>query len=238
MSSIMPTDAVWWQLFTLFTSVGILLAGTVTLIFIYLIYRYGIKRGKVDEDFEDLEPGRVYVETPARGISKVMLLFTGLIVLSLIVSTFDETIYLERPPAEDALVIWVVGFQFGWEFRYNVDGQEITTIGAFVVPTDTLIEFKVTSRDVFHSFGFPEFKNKIDAIPGIVNSMWIKTPKEPGVYTAYCYELCGIGHSLMTADMIVVDSEEFYKAYNAGPQEFQAFLNQVISEYRASKSQG
>ncbi len=232
MVEVLSTDAIWWSLFTMFTAAGLILAGTVTLIFLYLIYRYRVKGS---EDKDELEPGRIYVETPAKGSSRLLLVFTGIIVLSLIVATFDETIYLERTPSEEAFVIWVTGFQFGWQFDYNVDGETITTIGAVVVPSDTVIEFKVTSRDVFHTFGFAEFKVKIDALPGIVNSMWIKTPEEPGeVYKAYCYELCGIGHSLMVADMIVVDKNEFFQAYEAGPQEFRNFINQVISEYRAS----
>ena len=233
MVEVASTDAVWWSLFTLFTAAGLLLAGTVTLIFFYLIYKYRYKPGSgADEGREEIKPGRIYVETPARGSSRLLLLFTGIIVMSLIVATFDETIYLERTPVDDAFVVWVTGFQFGWEFEYMVDGQTLRYINYLVLPTDTVVEFKVTSRDVFHTFGFAEFKTKIDAIPGVVNSMWIKTPDEPGVYKAYCYELCGVGHSLMVGEVIIVDKDEFFRAYEAGPEAFKQFVDNVIAEYR------
>jgi len=35
------------------------------------------------------------------------------------------------------------------------------------------------------------------------NVIWIE-PTEPGTYTIQCYELCGIGHSLMVATLRVV----------------------------------
>ena len=233
---ITPTDAVWWYLFRLFTAVGLVVAGGVTLFYIYTLFRYRSK-----EKPEDLGavPGegaegerRILVETKPRGVTKVILLMTGLVVFTLIVTTIDETIYLEFTPTEDAFPVWVTGFQFGWRFEYEVDGETVTTNGYVVLPTDTVIEFKVTSIDVFHTFGAPEFKVKIDAIPGILNTMWVKTPPEPTVFTAFCYELCGVGHSFMTAKVIVVDKEEFFEAYNAGPEEFRAFLEEVASQYR------
>ena len=90
----------------------------------------------------------------------------------------------------------------------------------------------MTSRDVFHTFGAAEFKVKVDAIPGILNTMWTKTPPEPSVFTAYCYELCGVGHSFMTAKVIVVDKDEFFQAYNAGPEKFKAYIEEVAAKYR------
>ncbi|BAN90027.1 cytochrome c oxidase (aa3-type) subunit II [Aeropyrum camini SY1 = JCM 12091] len=232
---IIPTEAIWWRLFLLFTVVGVLAAGTVTVFFIYTLFKYR-SSGQTTGGGESAA-GRIYrimVESPVSGKSKYLLFVTGLIVMGLIVTTIDETLYLEKsPPVEDALVVMVVGFQFGWQFEYSVDGETVTTINYLVVPSDTLVEFRVTSRDVFHAFGIPEFKNKIDAIPGILNSMWIKTPDEPGkVYNAYCYELCGIGHSLMVGKVIVVDKTKFYNAYNSGPDVFREYVNSVISNYK------
>ncbi|MCE4615812.1 MAG: cytochrome c oxidase subunit II [Aeropyrum sp.] len=238
---ILPTQAVWWELFLLFTAVGIIVAGSVTAFFIYNLIKYRAK-GRVDESPAEAEKGkfRIMVESSISGKSKYLLFVTGIIVFILIVATIDETLYLEfTPPADEAVVIMVIGFQFGWQFEYSVGGETIKTINYVVLPTDTLIEFKVTSRDVFHAFGIPEFKNKIDAIPGILNSMWITTPEEPGiVYNAYCYELCGAGHSLMVGKVIIVDKEEFFEAYNAGPEVFGEYVNSVISQYRQGGALG
>lgn len=230
-SNVVPTDVVWWELFLLFTAVGVLLAGGVTILFLYILVKYRSSSHSQSED--SIKPGFIYVETPVKGVSKVILAITGLIVFGLIVSTIDETLYLEyTPPSDEALVIWVTGVQFAWKFKYAIDNTTVDApINYLVLPTDTLVEFKVVSEDVFHTFGIPETKVKIDAIPGIVNTMWIVTPKEPTVYKGYCYELCGAGHSLMVADIIIVDKERFYDAYDKGPEEFLEFINSVIEEY-------
>ena len=176
-SDIIPTEMVWWKLFLLFTGVGVVIAGGVTLLFLYILVKY---RSHGSGDPPDApKPGFVYIETPVKGISKIILLLTGLVVFSLIVSTIDETLYLEyTPPSDNALVIWVTGVQFAWKFMYTVGNSTVQApVNYLVLPTDTLVEFKVTSEDVFHSFGMPETKVKIDAIPGIVNTMSIVTPK-------------------------------------------------------------
>ena len=227
---IVPTEQVWWYLFTLFTAAGLVIAGGVTLFFIYTLFKYRSTDG--GEGVKAAREGRMLVETTPRGITKVILLATGIVVFTLIVTTIDDTIYLEFTPTEDAFPVWVIGFQFGWRFEYEVNGETVSTVGYVVLPSDTVVEFKVTSIDVFHTFGAREFKNKIDALPGILNSMWVKTPPEPTVFKAYCYELCGVGHSFMVADIIIVDKEQFFEAYNAGPEEFQRFLEEVAAEYR------
>jgi len=231
-AEIAATNEVWWSLFTRFTIVGLIVAGGVALFYLYSILKY--KARDTPEDVgvpREKSVTRMLVETKPMGISKVLLFATGLIVLTLIVSTIGDTVYLEFTPTEDALPIWVTGFQFGWSFDYYVGGEKVTTTGYVVLPADTVVEFKVTSRDVFHNFGIPEFKVKIDAIPGILNRMWVKTPSKPAVYTAYCYELCGVGHSLMTAKVIVVDKGEFFNAFNQGPEAFKACLEKVRAEY-------
>ncbi len=236
---IIGTEQVWWNLFKLFTAVGLVIAGGVTIFYLYTLVRYRSREatGPPKEVEEEGGQGafRILVESPPKGASKVVLLLTGIIVFSLIVATIDDTIYLEFTPTEDAFPVWVTGFQFGWKFEYNVDGESVVSTGLLVLPSDTVVEFKVTSSDVYHTFGIPEFKVKIDAIPGILNTMWIKTPEGEGVYevyTAYCYELCGIGHSFMTAKVVVVDKERFFEAYNGGPEEFRALIEEVSSSLR------
>jgi len=71
---------------------------------------------------------------------------------------------------------------------------------------------RVTSRDVFHNFGVPGLKVKSDAIPGQETTTWF-VEDETGTYTAQCYELCGAGHSYMTADVVVMEPTEYDEWY-------------------------
>ena len=207
----MPLDfqaphELWGTLFSLYLAAALILAGVVTAVFSYILVRYR-DRGGSGGDGGGGKPGW----------TKYFFLATATTVISLTLLSNSFVEYLQYPPSDgEMLVVQVVAFRYGWEFRYNVNGTEKVSYGVAVVPTDTVVVFKVTSRDVFHSFGIPEFRVKIDAVPGIVNTVWIRTPSTPGNYTIYCYELCGPGHSLMTADLVVVEPGEFMEWLESG----------------------
>lgn len=111
--------------------------------------------------------------------------------------------------------VTVTGHQFYWEFTYhNVSGhnQTLTTSNELRVPRDALIKFRVTSADVFHNFGIPALKVKTDAMPGQTTTTWL-VADQTGTYVARCYELCGQGHSYMTAQVIVMEPAAFEQWY-------------------------
>lgn len=70
-----------------------------------------------------------------------------------------------------------------------------------VIPAGVKVRFVITGGDVIHGFWVPQFGVKKDAIPGIVNDVWVKVDK-PGIYRGQCYVLCGQDHGFMP---IVVD---------------------------------
>jgi len=199
---ILSPDALWWKTFFQFLFAGLSLSIFVGAVFFYFAAKYRAKNPN-DFDFENKIP----VSKSKIGWTKYSLIITGIIVTILIFSTFPRTDYVEASPPSTDLVIWVTAFQFGWEFQYP-NGKKV--VNTLVLPVDTTVEFKITSRDVMHSFGIPEIKGaKIDAIPGILNSLWIKTPDKPVEYKIYCYELCGIGHSFMVGTIKVVSWDEY-----------------------------
>jgi len=210
MPGIVPPQDYWYMLFHYYLIAAIALGGTVAGLLIYFLLKY---RTRSESEYSDdyPGPGRLPSKFTKIGATKYSLVVTGIIVMGLTIATFPYTEYVEYTPEKADMTIWVTGFTFGWRFQYPADYGGFTTIGEVVVPTDTVVEFKVTSQDVFHAFGIPDFKVKIDAIPGIVNTLWIKTPSKPGEYDIFCYELCGVGHSLMTAKLKVVTPEEFQK---------------------------
>ncbi len=74
------------------------------------------------------------------------------------------------------------------------------------------VNIEVTSTDVFHNFGVPALRVKTDAIPGQTTNTWF-IAEETGTYEAACYELCGAGHSYMTAQVEVMPQDEFEEWY-------------------------
>jgi cytochrome c oxidase subunit 2 len=64
------------------------------------------------------------------------------------------------------------------------------------------------SLDVIHSVFVPEFSQKEDVVPGLVTQLHI-TPTRVGTFPLECTELCGLGHSLMRSEAIVMTSAAF-----------------------------
>lgn len=207
-----PTQEVFWRLFTLYTVGAVILGGIAIALLVYMALRY--RASRPDElPEEGITPGYLPSIKPAAGWSRLILVLTGIIVTGLTLYSFIPLDYLSATPSvpEDSerLTIWVTGRQFYWEFEYPGGIVVRSPPEVAVLPVSTLVEFKVTSADVFHSFGIPFFKVKIDSIPGVLNTIWIVTPPSPGEYSVFCYELCGVGHSLMVGKIRVVSMEEY-----------------------------
>ena len=197
------------RIFTVFLLLGTLVGIVVIAYMLYNAYKY---RDTGEED--DLDRP-VLGELPEGG-GKGKKLFTSfalsaVIVISLVAWTYGTLLYVEEgPSAADSLEVEVEGYQFGWRFTYP-NGH--TTDGVLRVPADQGVRLQITSADVFHNFGIPELKVKSDAIPGQTSETWF-IAEEPGTYTANCYELCGAGHSYMTADVVVMEPDEYRAWYN------------------------
>ena len=86
------------------------------------------------------------------------------------------------------------------------------------VPSQIALFLTSQVTDVMHNFGLMDFREKVDAIPGRYNIMGIITPLLNGNsqlnYTIRCYELCGIGHTYMTATLTVMDPTVFNQWLN------------------------
>ena len=121
---------------------------------------------------------------------------------------FKPLVDIEKAPAAEAMKVRVVGEQFTWTFFYKgQDGKEISSHRLYV-PENQAIDFTVQSKDVIHDFWVPEFRQKIDAVPGITTKYRI-TPNRLGAYPVVCAELCGLGHSTMRQTVHVLPRAEF-----------------------------
>src|SRR5262249_2858149 len=65
-------------------------------------------------------------------------------------------------------------------------------------------------KDVIHDFWVPDFRMKIDAVPGITTSYRV-TPKSDavGAHDIVCAELCGLGHAFMRSTVHVMTQPQF-----------------------------
>jgi cytochrome c oxidase subunit 2 len=110
-------------------------------------------------------------------------------------------------PPQTEMEIDVLAFRFGWQFTYpdyNVSSFELH------VPVNQRILIKLQSKDVIHSFWVQEWGPKQDAVPGMTTQVRY-TPTRTGQYTVQCSQLCGYGHTYMTAPAFVQSAADFQK---------------------------
>src|SRR5690606_20200782 len=81
------------------------------------------------------------------------------------------------------------------------------------LPVDQPIHLLLRSSDVLHNFTVPQFRTKMDLVPGMVTYQWF-TPTVPGRYELLCEELCGIAHFAMRG-RVVVDEQADFEAWLA-----------------------
>ncbi len=114
-------------------------------------------------------------------------------------------------PPDDAYEVRVIGKQWFWQFQYD-DGR--MTVDKVFVPVNKPVKFIMSSEDVVHSFFVPNFRVKQDVVPGMYTSVWFEATV-PGRHQIYCAEYCGTRHSLMLADLYVLEPEQWI-AWKAG----------------------
>ena len=199
-----PTVSTFDFVFNWYLVSGIISGGFVIGLLIYFAVRYRAKEGRVLG--KTSRPESIWVVM-------AVILIMGSALFAAGYQTFAAASNIEIPNNPDAVHIHVNGFQWGWNFTYP-NGS--FTIDKLTVPVNKVIVLNVTSSDVFHDFGIPMLAVKEDAIPGQVNQLWFEI-QTPGVYpeAIHCFELCGVGHAYMVANLTAVDDATWNTMMNS-----------------------
>lgn len=125
----------------------------------------------------------------------------------------SSMVYTIQETPQDVYDIKVTGAKWYWEFEYPNGAK---TYNELRMPKDTNVQFKIYSKDVIHSFWIPEFRMKQDAVPGRETRFTVKAETVNKIGEKYekrviCAEYCGNQHSMMLADMIIMEPAEFEK---------------------------
>lgn len=117
---------------------------------------------------------------------------------------FQHFVFARTPPP-NTFDVYVMAKQWMWKFSYP---EGPSSIGILYVPEGRPVRLLMTSRDVIHSFFVPAFRLKQDVIPGRYTDMWFEATAT-GTYPVLCAEYCGLQHSDMGAEIIVLPGEAF-----------------------------
>ena len=110
----------------------------------------------------------------------------------------------------------MVSQQWAWSFAHpGPDGilgtaDDVKEVDELHLEVDKLYHYHLESRDVVHSFSIPVFRLKQDAIPGRIITGWFQATMT-GEWDIQCAEICGLGHGIMAARVIIEGPEQHAK---------------------------
>ena len=216
----------------------------------YCVFRFHHKEGR-QADYNPENKKLEWWLTVGTGVGVAAMLAPGLIVWHQFVTV----------PA-DATEIEVMGQQWQWSFRLpGKDGRLGTTdvrnissdnpMGLnrddpqgqddIIIESGDLhfllgkpVKVLLRSVDVLHDFYVPEFRAKMDMVPGMVTYFWIR-PIRTGTFDVLCAELCGAAHYQMRAK-VVVEEESEYHAWLAQQKTFAELSGRSAVQRAAYKS--
>ena len=209
----------------------------VCLFMVYCIFRYQYKEGRRSEykpEDKKLEKGLTWLTT----IGVVALLAPGLVVWNNYIRVPDNAIQVE-----------VMAWQWGWKYRLpgqdgklgasnnriisdnnpyglNVDdpnGKDDVFVESneLHLLKDRPVKILLRSIDVLHNFYVPQFRSKMDAVPGTITYYWFE-PNKNGEYEVLCAEYCGVAHYAMRGK-VVVEDEGSYNKWLSEQETFSSF---------------
>ncbi|WP_088330357.1 cytochrome c oxidase subunit II [Lacimicrobium sp. SS2-24] len=166
---------------------------------------------------------------------------------------------------DDAHQIEVVGQQWSWSFRFpGQDGQlgksaiehistdnsfgvdpldeagqddRLLTSNTLILPVNRPVKLSLRSKDVLHNFYVPNFRVKMDSVPGQVSYQWF-TPTRTGDFEILCAEYCGIGHFNMRGYIKVVEQQEYEQWLADLPTFAQSLMSEASEALSVKAKQG
>jgi cytochrome c oxidase subunit 2 len=227
----------------------VFIAITIFMIYCVIKYRYSEnKKAAYEPEHKGLEAWLVILTT----IGVIILLAPGLKVWNDFINVPD-----------DAHEVEVVAQQWQWSYRYpGIDGKlgtadikhinadnplgvnpddpngqdDIITSGSQLhLPIDKPVKVLLRSKDTLHNFYVPQFRAKMDIVPGLVSSIWL-TPIREGTFEVLCAELCGVGHYNMRSH-VVVESAIAYDTWLYEQPTFASTKATIITDPLIKKGQ-
>ena len=221
----------------------------INLFMAYAVIRYRYRKGRLAA----YEPENKKLELWLTGLTTVgvaAMLAPGLFVWAK---------FVEVP--KDAAVFEALGKQWYWSYRFpgkdgklgtvdakyvsdknpfgmnpdDPDGQDDVLVASpeLHLPLGRPVKALLRSVDVLHDFAVPQFRAKMDLVPGLVTYIWF-TPTRTGKFDLLCNELCGVGHFVMRGKVVVEEEREFQAWLSSHPT-FAQTSAQAVGDAAAGK---
>ena len=153
------------------------------------------------------------------------LLAPGLIVWNKYVTVPDEAADIEvmaqqwywnyRLPGEDGMLGLTDLRNIDDENPFGMNLDDPNGLDDILIQGDDLhilmdqpVKVNLRSIDVLHDFYIPQFRAKMDMVPGVVTYYWF-TPIRTGDFEILCMEYCGTGHFSMRGRVLVEEQKDY-----------------------------
>jgi len=180
-ASVTAADIDWLYMFMIWMSVICSLGIFAAMLYFVMKFKAGPRSAN-----ETSEPSSEHNTALEIGWSVIPLL----ICIALFVWGFQGFVNLRTPP-KGALEVHVTGQKWKWLFEYPHGTEDVLH-----VPVDRDVRLILQSADVLHSFYIPNFRVKMDAVPGRYTDLWFRATAA-GEFPVFCAEYCGTAHSDM-----------------------------------------
>ncbi len=203
---------------------------------------------------------RASYEPENKKLEGALVLATTLGVIAMLApGLFAWAKFIEVP--KNAAVLEVVARQWNFNFRFPGEDGALGTVDARYVsdenpfgmnpddpkgqddvlisspdlhlPVGKPVKVELRSIDVLHDFTVPQFRAKMNMVPGLVTYLWF-TPTRTGDFDVYCMQLCGIAHFAMRGK-VIVDEEPAFKAWLSSYPTFAQSKVHVVGDAAAGK---
>lgn len=175
-------DFLYWTA-VVFT-VGVVASGA------YMVFKYRAKSRRANEQAEKTPDHSTVLEVTW----SVLPLF---LLIAFFILGFKGYVDLRTPP-KGAMEIRATAQKWKWIFTYPGGFTDDT----LHVPVNEPVRIVINSVDVLHSLFVPNFRVKMDAVPGRYTDLWFQATKT-GEYPIFCAEYCGTSHSDMLSRVVV-----------------------------------
>ena len=190
----------------------------------YCVWRYRYRKDRRAE-YEPENKKLEWILTWLTSLGVAALLAPGLLVWNQFVTV-----------PQNAFNVEVLAYQWGWNYRLSGEDGILGKTDAKLVSTenpyglnlndpngkddiivqdadlhlqiDQPVKINLRSLDVIHNFYVPQFRAKMDTLPGIVSYYWF-TPTKTGEYEILCAEFCGTGHYGMRGTVLVDEKKDY-----------------------------
>jgi cytochrome c oxidase subunit 2 len=218
----------------------------------YCIWKFRYREDRRSE-YEPEDPKLEWWLTVGTSLGVIIMLAPGLIAWKQFITVPDNATEFE-----------VLGQQWQWNYRLpgkdgklgKSDNRNISDENVFGIDLkdpngkdDILIEaddlhlpigkpvkLLLRSMDVLHDFYVPQFRGKMDIIPGMVTYFWF-TPTRTGNFEVLCAELCGVGHHAMRGN-VIVDKQGDYETWLNEQQTFAQTMAKYEKGNKIGKTAG